>query len=457
MARRAAILLSSCASVALGCAPTIPAHTAHVPPFVDDVRPPRSTAFLRADVPLDGLAAALESVVPARSDGSREISVGMLGTVVARWALTRQPVSARATPDGLEVGFVSRGEVSIVGGLIRCRSDDAGVAVSVSARPALDPGGWVSLVAPRVSARPFGELRCAGVEFPIGRVLELAIAPIGRGVEELIGQLRLPLAPLVRWGLSELAHPRALDVAGHQACLDLDPDALVLSPVGGNGGTQLALELGAQVAPRGPCAKTPAPPRALGPILVREQALADQYHVDVAVTVPYEEVERHLRPLVEGHTFGDGDQRIVVRRVELGDANGRVLARVEVAGALKGTLYLWGTPRVVARNGALVLEVPELQVAVESRDAITHLRLWMWKLLDGGLQPALRRSLSLPIADRLETIRRSLDRTITLVDGSPSLLLHSHLSLIVPGTVDSRPGALVAHGQLIGRAELELR
>ena len=172
--------------------------------------------------------------------------------------------------------------------------------------------------------------------------------------------------------------------------------------------------------------------------------------------MPYEDLERSLRPLVEGRAFGGGDNRIVVRRVELGDASGRVLARVEVAGALKGTLYLWGTPRVVERNGAPFVEVPDLQVAVESRDAITHLRLWVWKLLDGGLQPALRRTISLPIADRLEIARRALDRRITLVDGTPSLALVSHLWRIVPGTVVSRPGALVAHAQLVGRAELEL-
>ena len=252
MANRAAILLL----FAMGCAPAIPLHTAHVPPLVDDVRPPRSTAFLRADVPLDGLAAALEDAVPPRTTGSKKISVGMLGVVEARWDLVREAVRARATPEGLELAVASRGPVSIVGGLINCSADHAGVAVVVSARPALDPGGWLSLAAPRVSARPFGELRCAGVEFPIGRVLELALAPIGRGVEELVKQLRLPLAPLVRWGLSELARPREIDVAGHQACIDLDPDALVLAPVVGSGETKLALKLGAEVAPRvslGPC------------------------------------------------------------------------------------------------------------------------------------------------------------------------------------------------------------
>jgi hypothetical protein len=442
-----------------GCAPAIPRHTVHVPPLAADLAPPRSVLFLNADLPLDGLRAALEQAVPPRTAGGGSVALGALGNVETSWELERRPMIVRAQPGGLEVRLESRGVVTIGGRLGRCRADDAGIALDVLARPTLDRDGFIGLSEPRVTVQPIGELRCGPIPLPIGKVLEVAMAPIGRGVGELIERLRLPLAPLVRWGLDELRRPRALTIAGQEACLQLDPRGLVLSVGEGSAGEgKLAVRVGADVGPRlalGKCAG-PTPERDY-PVLVRNEALGDQFRVDVSLGVSYDELARRATVELAGKHFGDGARSVTVRSLELGDAGGRALARVEVTGALSGALFLWGTPRIVERGGQPFLEIPDLETAVESRDALTHLRLWAWKVWNGGLTVALRSKLSFPLSSRLDDARRALDRRLELVPGSPSLALRIVPARVEPVAVVSRPGALVAHFVLAGRAELELR
>jgi hypothetical protein len=328
-------------------------------------------------------------------------------------------------------------------GPLRCADENAAVRFTVIARPALDAEGALALVAPRISAAPSGELRCAGIPVPLARLFEPLLPPILDGLAKAVAWPRLPLGPLLRWGLDEAATPQAVEVDGTRGCLDLAPSAWVLAPIGAAG-----VRLGLEVAPRLELA--PCPPRRAAPageVVVREVALGERFTVEVALTVALDEAERRLALEVVGRAF-DG---VIVRRVQLADAEGRVLVRAEVGGRLRGTLYLWGTPTGVVRDGRARVEVPDLRLAVETRDLLARIAI---AFLHERLTEKVRRALSFDITDALARARRALPQRRALGDHATLALAPDAVEL---ATITTAPGRLVARARVSGRATLDLR
>jgi Domain of unknown function (DUF4403) len=434
------------AVAAAGCTPVLPPYTVHVPPRLVDVRPVPSVVFARADVPLDGVRRALEDALPPRLDGQAQ-----RGPVHVRWALARQPATVEGAPRGVHAQIAELGEIELAVGPIHCRAPSGGFVIGAVGRPRLTETGALALADLAVTTRPIGELACAGMRVPAEALFGALAAPLERAVARGLEAVTLPLGPLIDRGLDELATPRALSLDGTPACLELAPSALVLAPATGQGGT-VTFKVGFEVAPRVIVGACPPPaPRARAATRVRETTLDQAFAVDVALALPTAELERRVRDALVGHVYGSGRRAIVVRGIELGDASGRVLARVDVAGALNGALYLWGTPSVVARGGRWFVELPDLQAAAETRSLIERVALWLWRLHDGGLETALRREVSLDVTDRLTAARAALTRDWPPLHG---LTLATTIDRIDPGTVESRPGIIVAHARLVGHADL---
>jgi len=443
MARALPILLLAL----VGCRETLPAYTVSVPVRLVDERPAPSVVFARARVPLDALESALDGAVPPTLDG--ETSRGALHL---KWSFVRRPPTLRGDPRGLRIEVAEVGALEVRAGPIACRSTEAGFALAATARPALDSDGALRLADVTLLPTPLAPLSCNGLHVPLGALLEQLTVPLGRLFAAALEKVKLPLGGVVDEALDELAAPRALDLGGAPACLTLDPRALVLAPVSGEGAA-LALALGVEVAPRvavGACG--PATSRARGPVKVREAALGEAFAVEVALTMPAAELERRLAGALVGRRFGDR-RHVVVRAVHVADATGRLLVKLDVTGAIDGALYLWGTPTVRARDGRFVVEVPDLRVAAETESLTTRLGLWLWKQRDGGLEAEVRRRCSFDVTGPVEDARRALGRTFR--PAASPLALSVQIDRVEPGVVQSQPGALTAHARLVGRATLQ--
>jgi hypothetical protein len=430
-----------------GCRETLPAYTVAVPPRLVDERPPPSVVFARARVPLEGLDRALTNALPPTLEGETK-----RGAWSVRWSFSRRAPSVRGDPHGLRVDVSEVGTLEVHAGPISCRSTEAGFDIVAVARPALAADGALELADVRLLPTPLAPLECNGLRVPLGAILEELTRPLGAQLASALEHLRLPLGGLADQALDELAAPRPLEVAGAPACLTLDPHALVLAPVAGEG-SSLALAVGAEVAPRAtlaPCG--PAAPRPRADVKVREAALGESFAVDVLLAVPFAELQRRVADALVGRRFGETRQ-VVVRGVTVGDASGRLLVKLDVQGAIDGALYLWGTPTVVARDGRFFVEVPDLRVATETESLTTRLGLWLWKQRGGGLEALVKQRSSFDVTGRIEEVRRAASRTFR-----PSV---SPFSLVVgvdrvePGPVRSQPGELGAHLRLVGHATLE--
>jgi hypothetical protein len=438
------------AALSLGCVTRIPPHTVHVPPLVDDVRPPESVIFLQAQVPIDGLREVLDKAIPATRSDEIPLSSG----VKLKTQLVRKPLEVRADARGLVLVLGADVTLSSEGGAMACKSRNASVTLEVATRPDIAPDGWLILASPQIDTRVTGSLHCGILPIPLSPILTPIGAALGRGVEEGLRLVRLPMGPLIDKALDALAERRTIELGKESGCLDLDPRALVLSPLGGSGDT-LSLKLGVDVAPRLSTGKCPEgrrerPRRA---VVARQMPLGDSFSVAVEVVVPYDQLAERAGPSLRGKTFGEGKQQVTVRDATFGDSQGRMLARVTVDGAITGALFLWGTPAIAARDGRYLLSVPDLQVAVETRDVLTRMKLWLWEKHDGGLAHWLKPKLSVDITERLESARTALTGRRELL---PQVALVTRFTDVRPAQVMSRQGAAIARVMLVGSAELEL-
>jgi hypothetical protein len=185
--------------------------------------------------------------------------------------------------------------------------------------------------------------------------------------------------------------------------------------------------------------------------------LTNQFKLAVAVAVPYRELNERLSPLVEGLHVGDGGSTLTISHLVLGNASGHVLARVEARGALNGALYLWGTPAVVEHDAHLLLAVPDLHAALETRSTVERIKLALWRLVGGSLERLLRAKLALDVTERVRDLRAALSGRHALLVGPPALTLTTSFDSIRPGEVESRDGAAVIYPVLTGSAELSLQ
>jgi hypothetical protein len=206
---------------------------------------------------------------------------------------------------------------------------------------------------------------------------------------------------------------------------------------------------------------------------VRTLELGPSFRAQVALAVAYDELATRLRAAAVGQTWGPPGRQLLIHGLDVRDAGGRVLVSLQVSGALQGTLHLWGTPTVVweaAGGGAppgpggqpagglrlprLMVTVPDLQAALETRSLLTRLQLGLLSLGGGGLGQRLREALRIDVTDRFREIQRAADQRLTRPAGAWSLTVSTSLLAEPPPLVISHPGELLVVATLGGEARL---
>lgn len=452
----------------VGCHSGRPDYTVNVPPNLVDIRPPRTVVFVQAPLRLSTLEAAVDRQLPGGSQGNVNLGLLQLG-----WRLGRQPATVVPAGDGLSIRIPVVGDLSLGGGFLRCQSSGVGGALVISARPTIEGGGDLVLRDIRTSVEPIGQIQCGGLPLPVADVFSAMLRPL-QSLAQQLGQLvKIPLGPVLAQGIAELSTPRPLAMAGRKTCLDLHPSALVLAPPSAapDGSHAISVRIGLDVEPRlslGDCpsggGRTPAS------LTVRQENLGEEFAIQVAVAVPMSDLKSMLGPQLVGKRLGSAAQSLLVQGVEVGDANGRVLLRLDVAGIYTGALFLWGTPKLVSEGGRQILQVPDLQVAAESSSKLQELKVAAYELVEGNLADKVRPHLRLDVTDKLAESQRALSGTIKLQGGAwqnvqpaaqalgiSQVALQTDLSQVLPLAVEAKPGVVVAYVLLRGRSLLSIQ
>ena len=141
-------------------------------------------------------------------------------------------------------------------------------------------------------------------------------------------------------------------------------------------------------------------------VAVRE---GQPYKILLSVPVPYAVLSQQLQEQLFHHEVKlrtSFRNTLTIERVGAYDANGRSLLSVETTGAVSGTLYYWGTPRLEHEGN--VITFPDLQMANETKMALDEMTDGYWQVVDEELGPRLRQAATINLARRIGSMKNAL-------------------------------------------------
>jgi hypothetical protein len=133
------------------------------------------------------------------------------------------------------------------------------------------------------------------------------------------------------------------------------------------------------------------------------------YKILLSVPVPYAMLSQQLQDRLFHHeaklptTFSD---TMMIERAVASDVNGRSLFSVETSGAVRGTLYYWGTPRL--EQEGTVITIPDLQMADETKMALDQIKEGFWQIVDAELRPRVQQAATIELAQQIGNMKSAL-------------------------------------------------
>lgn len=208
---------------------------------------------------------------------------------------------------------------------------------------------------------------------------------------------------------SQLDGPFCMTVQdGPQACLYPNPVALWASDLTGTF-ENASISLGFRGFPTIMLGDSP-PAATAAPIILTPGAPppTTQLRVYFPVVAPYAVINSELAKHVKSQAFTAGGMSFTASNIQATDASGRVLVSVDVTGEINGTVYLWGTPNL--RAGGTILDVPDLQMSVESKTLLDRIKVGLAELVFGDLAEKVRPALTLDLNDSITKARAALSK-----------------------------------------------
>jgi len=173
------------------------------------------------------------------------------------------------------------------------------------------------------------------------------------------------------------------------------------------------------------------------------------YKVLLSVPVPYAILTQQLQDQLyhqEANLPTMFSNTLTIERAVASDVNGRSLLSVETSGAVIGTLYYWGTPRLGHEGN--VITIPDLQMANETKMALDEVKDGYWKMVDEELGPRVRQAATIDLAQRIGDMKSALSGQHKAGGLAMDLLMGRQEG----GQVSSTKDALVADVLLEGTA-----
>jgi len=155
----------------------------------------------------------------------------------------------------------------------------------------------------------------------------------------------------------------------------------------------------------------PRPPditTALPPLKIAARAVGDSSHLLLEGRLGYDAASAVVSSQLVGRSFSRFGRKVTVRGARFGPLNdGRVVLALTVDGAVTGTAYFVGTPKVDTTSR--VLSVPDLDFDVQTADALVKGLAWLKK---GDVVTELRRRAQIPLQPVLEETRQRVEEAL---------------------------------------------
>lgn len=234
--------------------------------------------------------------------------------------------------------------------------------------------------------------------------------------------------------------------------LVIAPERLRLGPVGGHG-KMLVVPVTLDARPSIVTEKTePEVTQTPLPVLGRETAAADGYHIIMDAVVDYATASRQLSDAFAASSFSEAGHTVILDRVALVPlARGRLALTLTFHGDASGQLRLVGSPRIDHAHHEIV--VPDLDFDIDTDSKLLETYAW---LRSGGLRDELRRRARIPTSVALDKMRGLLLEGLNRKLGDAVTLAGTVDTVAVRGLFVTRDG-LVVRAEAGGQAGMTVR
>jgi hypothetical protein len=278
---------------------------------------------------------------------------------------------------------------------------------------------------------------------------------INKQISQSVESYSIPIQPV--W--DRLQEPMAVGQANSQLCLYGRAQDLIVGSFKGPA-QQTTISGLARETPMAlyqtPCQKSAA----TAPLKVHMDNMAvtaqegqsyegQSYKVLLTVPVPYAVLTQQLQDKLfhqEMKLATMFSKTLIIERVMASDVSGRSLLSVETSGAVSGTLYYWGTPRLEHEGN--VITIPDLQMANETKIALDEVKPGYWQIVDDELSPRLQQAAMIELARRIGNMKTALSGQ----HKSGGLAMDLLIGRQEAGQVSSTKDALIADVLLEGTA-----
>ena len=151
--------------------------------------------------------------------------------------------------------------------------------------------------------------------------------------------------------------------------------------------------------------------------------LDNDFNISLGLDVPFIHINEIANKQMVGFQYRQGKNLIEVKEVFLFGSGGKIVVALNIAGTIKGTIYLSGKPYYDRETSSL--RVKELDFDIRTKNVLIRSASWIFHQ---NLLQTLEQQLSFPIGDQLQSARTQLQ---SYLDGNKKVQYFG-----ISGTID---------------------
>jgi hypothetical protein len=347
---------------------------------------------LHATILSDAIKSQLDTHLPKEGTGEAQI-VGKEG-VSYRWV--RDPIGVRFDRGRILVDTKATAFVRFLG------ERKIPISITVAGEPVVSAEYTALLQSVDVKVK--AESSFDTVNHPIEEKLTATL-------RELLESFRLDARPLLGGAWERIAKPLGFDLAGRQACAELQVTGVEAGPNVFAGG--LEKDLGVVILPSVtlPCTPSSDKPRALPPMQNVSNVPSGPFHVTIPIAADYVELSKAMENAMGGQLhFSKEYPGLYLEKPAVYPSRDTVVIKLMLGGSVKlgfasttlsGELFFSGHPKVIDNQ----IVVPDLELTPGTADGLLKLKV----LLDGkGIRDQAQSALRVDLSERIHAAQGKL-------------------------------------------------
>ncbi len=299
------------------------------------------------------------------------------------------------------------------------------------------------------------QLRLGVVSLPLSSVSNFAIrrsqAMIEQGIDEAVAE-QGQLGGYITNVWNELQKP-ILVAEDYQAWLRIQPQDLRMTPLSTTA-TSLSAIITLEALPKLAFSQTaPYAPASPFPSFkyVPQQRAENDFVVNIASLVTYEEAQRLAAASVVNQTFSSGNKSVTINDLKLFPSGDKVMITLAASGAYNGNIYLSGIPYY--DNARKKLQIQNLDFTLQTKSLLTKTAAWLFKSM---LKNQIENNLDEMLSTNMQEMQTEIDAQLADQDLGSGVRLKGKLNQFDLGQVYLRPEGLEVRVAISGRLDIDL-